>query len=490
MYILHLIICFSFILGIILCIPVEINGELLKSELYLLPFMKLAAGLRHVYKRLPAAVRGVRNNELSNSLLMLNPAGDGRLLLETYETKRLGNTLLLIFAGNLLAFFVCLSGMTDKTLIEGSYIERNMYGEGEKNVTLDIYADGELIAGSKDLTIRERQYTEEEINQQFENIGVILEKEILGENESLDEVRHRLILVDHVEGFPVSISWELSNYSVLSGDGRINADKAAEEGTYVELTAIMTYFGFQGEHHFGAMIFPPLKADDEALADNIFNAIESYETKSSSYEVSALPKEVDGHKITYESPKKNDSGMLLILIGIMASFVYYSASQDLNKKLKQRDLQLMMDYPQIVSKLTLLIGAGMTIKAAFTKLALDYESRRRNSENRFAYEEMLFTVRQLEGGLSEGDAYVTFGERCHLQKYIKLGALLSQNLKKGSSGLLQALEEEERDAFEERKSLARRLGEEAGTKLLAPMGIMLMIVMVIVIFPAFMSFGQ
>ena len=51
------------------------------------------------------------------------------------------------------------------------------------------------------------------------------------------------------------------------------------------------------------------------------------------------------------------------------------------------------------------------------------------------------------------------------------------------------MEEEMRQAFEDRKSMARKLGEEAGTKLLLPMGMMLMIVMVIVIVPAFLSFG-
>ena len=41
--------------------------------------------------------------------------------------------------------------------------------------------------------------------------------------------------------------------------------------------------------------------------------------------------------------------------------------------------------------------------------------------------------------------------------------------------------------IEERKALAKRLGEEAGTKLLLPMFLMLAIVLIIVIIPAFLS---
>ena len=43
-------------------------------------------------------------------------------------------------------------------------------------------------------------------------------------------------------------------------------------------------------------------------------------------------------------------------------------------------------------------------------------------------------------------------------------------------------------AWEERKNLARRLGEEAGTKLLLPLFLMLLVVMVIMVVPALFSF--
>ena len=51
----------------------------------------------------------------------------------------------------------------------------------------------------------------------------------------------------------------------------------------------------------------------------------------------------------------------------------------------------------------------------------------------------------------------------------------------------ELLETEMWQAFENRKALARKQGEEAGTKLLLPMIGMLGVVMVIVIAPALMS---
>lgn len=78
-----------------------------------------------------------------------------------------------------------------------------------------------------------------------------------------------------------------------------------------------------------------------------------------------------------------------------------------------------------------------------------------------------------------------FGRRCETQEYIRLGALLSQNLRKGGKGLGQLLKTEAIQAQEERKAHAKRAGEEAGTKLLLPMFLMLAVVLVIVIVPAF-----
>lgn len=75
-----------------------------------------------------------------------------------------------------------------------------------------------------------------------------------------------------------------------------------------------------------------------------------------------------------------------------------------------------------------------------------------------------------------------------MKEYLKLAALLQQNLKKGSKGLGKMLEEEVEDAFDLRKNLAIQQGEEAGTKLLLPMTIMLLVVMMIVMVPALMSF--
>ena len=52
----------------------------------------------------------------------------------------------------------------------------------------------------------------------------------------------------------------------------------------------------------------------------------------------------------------------------------------------------------------------------------------------------------------------------------------------------QALEES-REAFENRKALAKRMGEECESKLLLPMLLMLLTILILIMYPAAVSFS-
>ena len=89
--------------------------------------------------------------------------------------------------------------------------------------------------------------------------------------------------------------------------------------------------------------------------------------------------------------------------------------------------------------------------------------------------------------MGELRAYREFAERCELQPYRKLSALLVMGQRMGNKKLLESLREEADRVFLERKNMARKLGEEAGTKLLLPMMLLLSDVMGIILIPAFLS---
>ena len=106
---------------------------------------------------------------------------------------------------------------------------------------------------------------------------------------------------------------------------------------------------------------------------------------------------------------------------------------------------------------------------------------------RYVYEEMILTLREMRSGVPEASAYENFGRRCGLPAYIKLGSLLSQNLKKGSKGLTALLEHEAVLSMDQHKMAVRKLGERASVKMLLPMILMFGVVLIILMVPAFLS---
>ena len=96
----------------------------------------------------------------------------------------------------------------------------------------------------------------------------------------------------------------------------------------------------------------------------------------------------------------------------------------------------------------------------------------------------------VENGVTEEQVYQEFGRRCKRMQYRRLGFLLSVHLKQGNSRLLAILSQEADSAQEDERNLARKAGEEAGTKLLLPMMLMLLVIMFLILAPAYMDFGS
>ena len=152
---------------------------------------------------------------------------------------------------------------------------------------------------------------------------------------------------------------------------------------------------------------------------------------------------------------------------------------------------MQLDYAEFVNKLLILLGSGMSLKQSMNRISARYLDKRQKNQTqkRYLYEELLITNYEMEDGESERQAYQKFGERIGLSCYNRLMRILIQNLRTGNRGLCELLGQEAAVALEERKALARKLGEEAGTKMLLPLIMMLGIVIAIIMVPAIQSFN-
>jgi hypothetical protein len=406
-----------------------------------------------------------------------------------YFIRKISIVLMMATAGSFLSLMMCLSSIGSTSRIDEGTVVRNPFGE--KAYDLDLVASdavGEEI-GEYELSVNTRRFTDSEAQALFTEASELLEKAILKENESLDHVTSDLDLVEKLDGYPFDIRWRVDDFDVMHFDGKLNEENIPDEGVNVMLTATFSYGENRWQQIMYASVYPKELTVAQRTVRDIGRMLKTADEESSEKEMIVLPESYKGRDVVWTEKKSDNSMLILILtlIGGAASFVL--KDKELKKSIEERELELLSDYPKLVSKLVLYMGAGMTVRNIFWKLSASYlKELEAGGKRRYLSEEMLRATRELMAGASESEVYERFGERCGVREYTRLTTLLVQNLKKGNSELLSLLQEESKRAFEERMDRVRKIGEEAGTKLLMPMIIMLVIVMAMIMIPAYMAF--
>ena len=301
-------------------------------------------------------------------------------------------------------------------------------------------------------------------------------------------IMHDLALPLTFDDLPVTCDWLTDNSQVLSYSGEIGPE-AEEAGTPAELQGVLTCGLYTKTVSFSLAVYPPDPADrpfEERVAEAVAEANRGDADESPHW---YLPSRVGDTEVAW---RKNTArtGVTIGALGLITAVLYLYAVQKRREQMRKRRLDgLMRDYPHIVSKLVLLLGAGLSMRRAFNVMTEDYyRMYRSDRQRRWGFEAVAEMCAEMDRGVLEADAYRQLGQRCELPAYRSFSVLLGQNLKRGSRELIDMLEREALGAFEERKKEARILGEQASAKLLAPMMLMLLIVFVIVMVPAFIAF--
>lgn len=426
-----------------------------------------------------------------------------------YQRDKLAYALMILLVGTILSFSMYVSSRQKER--ELRVIER---GGSERTVSLtaQLGEEGNQTEETVTLQVEGKEYAKEEIEAYMEQIKEEIPTLILGENEDVDHVTKPLNLFESMDQNPVRVTWISGDYGLMDGKGKIRALEIAEEGELCMLTARLSCQGYEEEVRFYVRICPGEKTEHELLREELEQAIRRQEEADrTSWEIT-LPEEVAGNRVVWVRRTNDNSVVIMALAAALAAGVYFAKDGDLHKKIQQRKGKLLLEYPEFVSRLVLLVGAGMTVRGAMYKMAETRQGRRTETaqgkeahgkevhgkevhgkeaqgKEALIYEEVAYLCNELDSGISEAKAYYNLGRRCGEQRYIRLCMLLSQNLRKGTAELTALLRSESAEAFEERKRNARRVGEEAGTKLLLPMSMMLVIVMMIIMVPAFLSFS-
>lgn len=363
-------------------------------------------------------------------------------------------------------------------------VERSEKGSGSRQEELQ-YELEDGTQGKITLDVPEQVFTGKQVRDNLERAAGRLEEELIKICPDFPKVDTNLALPDLLEDIPVGISWNSDNPLILNSSGEIGAE-VSEEGEEVVLSAELNLQDEKLTFERTLVVYPKrARTLSEKLLAQI-RAVNQEEDRDYYY----LPDKVGTTAVRWLTKPDHTMIYMLLLSGVVAACLFVKKYQDAQKKKIVRSEQMQEDYPEVVSKFLLLVGAGLSIRSTFARIASDYaKDKEERAYHRYIYEEITITSNEIARGVSEIKAYDNFGKRCAVNCYRTMAILLAQSLRKGSSQVLEQLEREAQEAFTERKRSARVKGEKAATKLLVPMAMMLFVVLIIIMVPACLSFG-
>ena len=375
-----------------------------------------------------------------------------------------------------------IADISDSGIITDGFIDRDVLGGEEKEVDLNLEIGDYGKEYEYFLNVLPTLPKEEEAREYFQDAIAEIDKDF-------EQIEDSLMLRDKYADGLVGAEWSFQPFGIINENGDIYFDKVEKEGSIIQAQVELSCGTYIEIYTFSFALKPPSLSKEERIFQEIKTKIEKQMQLEGSQKIQ-LPTEVEGEEIRWFEEREYLTPQVLILELLAFVLIQIASKRKVEEEEKKRLLEMEKDYPDIVNQLSLLLGVGMTTRQAWARIASQYEYKRKEGlqTKRTVYEAILQMNRRLKDGESERLVYKRFMEEIPLASYRKLVRLLLGNLEKGTSGIALRLEEESRLAFEQKILQTKKLGEEASTKMLLPLMLMLMLVMGVVILPALLKF--
>lgn len=363
-------------------------------------------------------------------------------------------------------------------------IKRNAPGQGDYEEEMKLTS--KRYTGEYKIQVEEQRLTREQVSELFLKARKEIDNSFLGENKTPDAVTDNLNLQKRYQDGMVRVRWSFDCDDCINNEGEIQQEKVTK-ATIVGVTAELQYGDYTDIYQFPIQVIPYKKTSEKGFLNSLSRELEK---RNPEKEVLVLPQKIDGQKVVWRK-KIPYRGMVVIGLGILGSwFIPYGERWEENRQRKKRQSEMVRDYPSIINQLSLLLGVGISLPEAVDRIVIRYGEKKKTMKMTLpGYELMSVMNREMKDGVGTLQAIENFGKNSDSKEYRKLAMLLQQNLRKGNAHIVDLLEREDVEAFERRKAMARKLGEEASTKLLIPMIGMLGLVIVILVVPALLTLG-
>lgn len=170
---------------------------------------------------------------------------------------------------------------------------------------------------------------------------------------------------------------------------------------------------------------------------------------------------------------------LALVAGAACVYVVYdSGINGMKKELQKRSDACLMEFSNMVSKLSLLLNCDMTLHDAWFAVA--------GSKEGPLYDMMRRSCDEMNNGVGDINAIYDFGVLCNVQEIKKFSSILIQSITKGGSDITIYLRQQSQELWNEKKQILLRKGDEANAQLLMPT-MMFMVGIIAIVVSAAMS---
>lgn len=357
---------------------------------------------------------------------------------------------------------------------------------GEAALTVQVQLAGEDDIHSVPLSVGALEYEESRIEELHRAAEDYLEQVVPGENESLERITEDLYFPEALRGMCNGIYWSTDAPWLVTAEGEV-LNSELTEPVKVQITAELAY-GTEYRYFSRVItVLAPEYTPEETVLREAEKELAKLEESTRTTGQFILPEQVHGYRVEQEAGAQFGlSGFLVLLAVILPLLLYSGYFSGLDTRRKERKEQAENGYTEFVTKLSLLLAAGVSVRKALERLAEEYENN--HGPRHVLAAELKVTRQELDNGGSETVVYEEFGRRIGVLAYRRMTSLLTQNVSRGVQGMRTLLLQEAKEVMAQDRANIRIKGEQAGTKLLLPMMGLLFLVFAILLVPAFQSF--
>lgn len=172
----------------------------------------------------------------------------------------------------------------------------------------------------------------------------------------------------------------------------------------------------------------------------------------------------------------------LMIVGIAVLFVmaiWNLCMSKMREAVEKRRDECVLEFPNMVSKLSLLISSGMVLREAWHLIAKSKEGP--------LYDLMIKACEYMNNGESDAAAIHKFGVLSDSVEIKKFTSAMVQGIEKGNSELADFLMAQASELWAHKRQLALQQGEIAAGKLIIPLGLMFGGIIMIIVSAAMQS---